>query len=711
MGKTLVIVESPAKAKTIGRYLGKDYIIEASKGHIRDLPQKVMGVNTSNNYKPMYIDSPDKAAVIKEIKSLASKCDNVLIATDPDREGEAIAWHIATVLKIDPSTKCRITFNEITKNAVQKAVSCPREIDLNVVDAQQARRVLDRLYGYELSPLLWRKIQKDLSAGRVQSVATKLVMERDDEINAFEPKEYWEIEATVSKGAGKLKKDRFVVDFYGRKTADGITKVALSTGDEADKILKEVEGKDLTVESVTRGEKERKGSAPFTTSTLQQEASRRLGFSPSRTMNVAQVLYQGVEVAGQGMVALISYMRTDSVRISEEAVSAARELIVNKYGKEYLCPYKREFKNKNSAQDAHEAIRPTHFECEPEVVKSSLTGDQYKLYKLIWERFIATQMASAKLDTVTADISCGDNIFKVSGETITFDGFLKIYNDLKESSDEPKNKGMALPQLAEGDILTNHKTEAIQKFTQPKPHYTEATLISTMEKNGIGRPSTYAPTISTIEKRNYVEKEGKNILITDIGRIVTGFLQEHFDEVMDVGFTADMEEKLDSIENGDVSWVSIIDGFYPKFHAQIDAVNKNTEKITIEDEKTGETCPECGSELVFKNSRYGKFIACSNYPDCKYSRNIENKLKDTPCPLCGSGINILKSRKHKNKIFYACDKKGSDPDCSFISWDPPVKDKSCPECGTYMVYKKFRGKTYQKCGNRDCPTNQKPKKS
>ena len=711
MGKTLVIVESPAKAKTIGRYLGKDYIIEASKGHIRDLPQKVMGVNTSNNYKPMYIDSPDKAAVIKEIKSLASKCDNVLIATDPDREGEAIAWHIATVLKIDPSTKCRITFNEITKNAVQKAVSCPREIDLNVVDAQQARRVLDRLYGYELSPLLWRKIQKDLSAGRVQSVATKLVMERDDEINAFEPKEYWEIEATVSKGAGKLKKDRFVVDFYGRKTADGITKVALSTGDEADKILKEVEGKDLTVESVTRGEKERKGSAPFTTSTLQQEASRRLGFSPSRTMNVAQVLYQGVEVAGQGMVALISYMRTDSVRISEEAVSAARELIVNKYGKEYLCPYKREFKNKNSAQDAHEAIRPTHFECEPEVVKSSLTGDQYKLYKLIWERFIATQMASAKLDTVTADISCGDNIFKVSGETITFDGFLKIYNDLKESSDEPKNKGMALPQLAEGDILTNHKTEAIQKFTQPKPHYTEATLISTMEKNGIGRPSTYAPTISTIEKRNYVEKEGKNILITDIGRIVTGFLQEHFDEVMDVGFTADMEEKLDSIENGDVSWVSIIDGFYPKFHAQIDAVNMNTEKITIEDEKTGETCPECGSELVFKNSRYGKFIACSNYPDCKYSRNIENKLKDTPCPLCGSGINILKSRKHKNKIFYACDKKGSDPDCSFISWDPPVKDKFCPECGTYMVYKKFRGKTYQKCGNRDCPTNQKPKKS
>jgi len=707
MSRTLVIVESPAKAKTIGRYLGKDYIIEASKGHIRDLPQKVMGVNTANNYKPMYIDSPDKLQVIKEIKGLAEKCDNVLIATDPDREGEAIAWHIATVLKIDPSTKCRITFNEITKNAILAAVANPREIDLNVVDAQQARRVLDRLYGYELSPLLWKKIQKDLSAGRVQSVATKLVMERDDEINAFEPKEYWEIRAEVSKEGTKLKKDRFTIDFYGKKNGGSADKLTLNNKDEADKVLAEVQDKDFVVDSVVRGSKERKGAAPFTTSTLQQEASRRLGFAPARTMNVAQMLYQGVEVQDMGSTSLISYMRTDSVRISDEAVKAAASIITKKYGKEYLSPYKREFKNKNSAQDAHEAIRPTHFECEPDIVKSSLTSDQYKLYKLIWERFFASQMSPAKLDTMNADISCGDNVFKVSGEVVTFDGFLKVYDDLKETDKEQTKKTNELPSLEEGDVLKNHKTEAEQKFTQPKPHYTEATLISAMEKNGIGRPSTYAPTISTIEKRNYVEKQGKNILITDIGRVVTVFLEDHFNEVMDVGFTADMEERLDSIENGDVSWVKVIDSFYPKFHEQINNVSRNADKIKIEDEKTGEICPECGSELVYKNSRNGKFIACSNYPTCTYSRNIEYKLKDTPCPFCGSGINILKSRKHKNKIFYACDKKGSDPDCQFISWDPPVNGKTCPTCGTYMVYRKFRGKTYQKCGNRDCPTNQK----
>ncbi|SCW40662.1 DNA topoisomerase-1 [Ruminococcaceae bacterium YRB3002] len=711
MGKTLVIVESPAKANTIGRYLGKEYVIKASKGHIRDLPQKVMGVNTKNNYKPQYIDSPDKAAVIREIKELAAKCDNVLIATDPDREGEAIAWHIATVLKIDPSTKCRITFNEITKKAVQKAVSEPREIDLNVVDAQQARRVLDRLCGYELSPLLWRKIHKDLSAGRVQSVATKLVMERDDEIAAFEPKEYWEIVSSVSHEGTKLKKDRFDIEYYGESEEESVRKVTLNNADEANAVVDDVKGSNFTVSKVTKGEKERNSAAPFTTSTLQQEASRRLGFAPARTMNVAQMLYQGVNIADQGSVALISYMRTDSVRISDEAVAAARDLIMKKYGKDYLCPYKREFKNKNSAQDAHEAIRPTHFDLEPDVVKSSLTGDQYKLYKLIWERFIATQMSGARLDTMTADIVNGGHVFKVSGEVVTFDGFLKLYDDLRETGGDSKKKETVLPVINEGDVLVNHSTDAVQKFTQPKPHYTEATLISTMEKNGIGRPSTYAPTISTIEKRNYVDKEGKSIIITDIGRLVTVFLQEHFEEFMDVGFTADMEEKLDSIESGDASWVDIIDGFYPKFHDQIEEVGRNAEKITIEDEKTGEMCPECGSELVFKNSRYGRFIACSNYPDCKFSKNIEVKLKDTPCPYCGSEINILKSKKHKNKTFYACDRKGSDPDCQFISWDPPVKDKKCPTCGSFMVYKKFRGKTYQKCGNRECPSNEKRKKT
>ena len=713
MGKTLVIVESPAKAKTIGRYLGKDYIIEASRGHIRDLPEKTIGVNVKANYQPVYIDSPDKSGVIKEIKNLASKCDNVLIATDPDREGEAIAWHIAYVLKIDPSTKCRITFNEITKNAVQNAVENPREINLNVFNAQQARRILDRLYGYELSPLLWKTIKGggNLSAGRVQSVATKLVKERDDEINAFEPKEYWEISAEVSLPEAKAKKDRFVIDFYGKKTADGSEKVALSNKEETDKILAQIEGKDFVVDSITRGEKERKGSAPFTTSTLQQEASRRLGFTPKTTMQIAQMLYQGIEIADQGPVALISYMRTDSVRISQEAIAAARDLIVKKYGKDYLCPYKREFKNKNTSQDAHEAIRPTHFEYEPDMVKSSLTRDQYKLYKLIWERFIATQMASAKLDTMNADISCGDNLFKVSGETVKFDGFLKLYDDLRENTTDTKKKESILPSFEEGNVLKNHKVESVQKFTQPKPHYTEATLVSAMEKNGIGRPSTYAPTISVIEDRHYVEKERKNIRITETGRVVTEFLQKNFEKAMDIGFTAEMEEKLDSVENGDASWIEAIDEFYPQFHQQIEEVSRNTDKITIEDEKTGETCPQCGHDLVFKNSRYGKFIACSAYPECDFSKKIENKLADTKCPLCGSGIDIVRSKKYR-KNFYVCDKKGSDPECSFVSWDPPVKDGAkCTECGTYMVLHRSRGKMFRKCGNKDCPTNARRKKS
>ena len=713
MGKTLVIVESPAKAKTIGRYLGKDYIIEASRGHIRDLPEKTIGVNVRSNYQPTYIDSPDKTAVIKEIKNLASKCDNVLIATDPDREGEAIAWHIAYVLKIDPSTKCRITFNEITKSAVQKAVDNPRQIDMNVFNAQQARRILDRLYGYELSPLLWKMIKGGgyLSAGRVQSVATKLVKERDDEINAFQPKEYWEIEAEVSQPGAKAKKDMFKIDFYGKKTADGVTKVTLNDKAETDKVLSEIDGKDFVVDNIVRGESERKGSAPFTTSTLQQEASRRLGFAPKTTMQIAQILYQGVEIADQGPVALISYMRTDSVRISEEAIKAARDLIVKKYGKEYLCPYKREFKNKNTSQDAHEAIRPTHFEFAPDAVKSSLTRDQYKLYKLIWERFIATQMAFAKLDTMNADILCGDNVFKVSGETVKFDGFLKLYDDLKEESSTQKKEKAILPPFKEGDVLKCHSVDPQQKFTQPKPHYTEATLVSAMEKNGIGRPSTYAPTISVIEDRHYVEKDGKNILITETGRVVTDFLQNNFEKAMDIGFTAEMEEKLDSVENGEVSWVDTIDEFYPQFHKQIEEVSKNSDKITLEDEKTGELCPQCGSELVFKNSRYGKFIACSAYPKCEFSKNIEYKLEGTPCPLCGSGILIAKSKKYR-KNFYVCDKKGTDPNCSFVSWDPPVKDGAkCTTCGTYMVLHKSRGKYFRKCGNKDCPTNARRKKS
>ena len=709
MGKKLVIVESPAKSKTIGRYLGPDFQITASLGHIRDLPSGNLGVDVKNDFKPIYITMKGKEKVVRELKTLAAGCDEVLLATDPDREGEAIAWHLAKVLKIDPDSNCRITFNEITKKAVQEAISNPRAIDMNLADAQQARRILDRLVGYELSPLLWKKIRKGLSAGRVQSVATKIVMDRDAEIDAFKPEEYWLVKALVTPGKAS---DKFLMSYYGVNKAGKTSHVKLTCEAEANKVLDDTKGKPFMLTSVKHGNRERNPYPPFTTSTLQQEASRRLGFSSKKTMSVAQQLYEGIDIKGAGQTALVSYIRTDSVRISDEAYEAAKELIIARFGKEYLSSHRRKYKNKNSAQDAHEAIRPTHFDMDPASIRASLTSDQFKLYSLIWDRFLATQMAAAKLDTLTVEAACGEHVFRTSGETVTFMGFLALYADVAEDKkdDDEENSKAKLPALEEGTELKNLDVSGIQKFTTPPQHYTEATLIKALEEYGIGRPSTYAPTISTILERQYIEKDGRSLLITELGKLVTNMLSENFSEIVDVRFTADMESSLDKVEEGSVKWEKVLSDFYPEFASQVKSAQESIEKVEIVPEKTGETCPKCGSELVYKEGRYGKFIACTQFPSCDFTKNIEVQAKGK-CPQCGSGLLAHRSKKYRGKLFYTCDKKGSNPDCDFISWNLPIEGKSCPECGSFMVLKHYGKKAYPKCSNKNCPSNARKKKS
>ena len=706
MGKKLVIVESPAKAKTIERYLGKDYKVTATVGHFRDLPDKTLGVNTENNFKPLYIDKNVK--VKKELIALAGESDFVYIATDPDREGESIAWHVARTLKIDPSSKCRITFNEITKKAVLAAVASPREIDMDLVNAQQARRILDRLVGYELSPLLCKKIRSGLSAGRVQSVVTRLVMDKDAEIERFIPEDYWYLSAQVTPGPVK---DSFTVKYYGTQEDGEIRKSEggrIMVKDTAERIYETVKDEDFTAVSVKKGKGARKPAPPFTTSTMQQEASRRIGFTTRTTTRVAQQLYEGVNIAGQGQTALVTYIRTDSVRVSDEAVEASRGLIASRYGKNYVCPYKRQFKNRNSSQDAHEAIRPAHFDLDPETVRSSLTSEQYRLYKLIWERFLASQMADAVTNTVTIDAGCKGEIFRATGETVIFPGFLAAYGDVRSDKSEKEGK-VILPEVEEGQILSNLGVKLEAKKTLPPAHYNEASLIKAMEEFGIGRPSTYSKTITTILDRKYVEKEEKNILVTDLGKLVTTMLEDNFNDIVDVSFTAGMESKLDDVETGNKDWVELLSDFYPGFHEQIVKADANIERVKIEDQKTGEICPECGGELVIKDGRNGKFIACSNYPDCRYTRNIEVKAKGK-CPLCGSSILVKKTIKN-HKTFYVCDKKGSDPDCGFISWDLPIDGRKCDICGSYMVLHRFRGKLYPRCSNEDCQSRKNRKKN
>ena len=708
MSKNLVIVESPAKAKTIGRYLGKEYKITASVGHIRDLPSSTMGVDVKHDFKPTYINMRGKEKVIRELKELAGSSDRVYIATDPDREGEAIAWHIAKVLNIDLNEDCRISFNEITEKAIQNAILSPRKIDIDLVNAQQARRILDRLVGYELSPLLWSKVRKGLSAGRVQSVATKLVVDREKEIDAFVPEEYWNVNVELTPETNRFP---FRARYHGQKKNGKIEKVKLANKEQTDALLSELSGKPYFVDTVKKGRKLRQPFAPFTTSTLQQEASRRIGFTSRKTMSVAQQLYEGVEISGQGQVALVSYIRTDSVRVSTEAMEAARELIISKYGDKYLPKSPRKYSNKNSAQDAHEAIRPAHFELDPETIKGSLSNDQYRLYKLIWDRFLSSQMASAEVDTVSLDVRCENSIFRTQGETVKFQGFLAAYADITEDNpEEDKNVKSKLPELSDGQSLKLLDLKPEQKFTMPPARYTEATLIKTLEEKGIGRPSTYAPTISTILERNYIDKEGKVIHPTELGKVVTALLSDNFTEIVDVSFTADMESKLDEIEVGNKDWVKVLSDFYPSFHELIVKAGSSVSKVKMEEKKTGETCPDCGADLVVKEGRFGQFIACSNFPECKFTRNIEITVKGS-CPLCGSGLVSHRSNKYKGRVFYTCDKKGTDSNCEFISWYLPVEGQKCDTCGSYMIWKRFRGRAYPKCANPECPKNTTKKSS
>lgn len=699
MAKTLVIVESPAKAKTIGRYLGKDYDVEASVGHVRDLPRSTLGVDVDNDFKPRYITMPGKETVIRQLKKKKDKAENVLLATDPDREGEAIAWHLAHALKIDPQSECRISFNEISRKAVTEALDKARPIDMQLVNSQQTRRILDRLVGYELSPLLWKKVLKGLSAGRVQSLATRMIVVREREIKAFKPEEYWLLTASLRNGEGQ----DFRARYHGLWKNEKVSVQKIHSKEEMDKLLTEVKDAKYKVLSLKKRKSKRSSYPPYTTSSLQQEASRALGFSANRTMRVAQQLYEGVEISGHGQTSLISYIRTDSLRINPDAINEGRDYILKTFGKDYLPDKPRFFKSKKSAQDAHEAIRPIHFDLAPEKISEQLSSDQYKLYRLIWNKFISSQMTPAIFDTVSCDILAGEEqLFRVKGETMIFPGWMKLYERAQDEKDEDSDslEKEVLPALKEGDLLDLLKLDPEQKFTKPPARYTEASLIKALEEEGVGRPSTYAPTIFTILNRGYVEKEQRNLKPTDLGTAVTELLEEHFEDIVDTQFTAKMEESLDDVESGKVSGVDILKGFYPNFHADVEKADSDIKEKILKDQETGRSCPKCEKgKLVVKHGRYGKFIACDQYPECDYTETIDVKAEGK-CPLCGSGILEKKSKK-RGSIFYVCDKKGKDPNCEFISWDRPLEE-NCELCGSHLVEKKYRGRKYKRCSNSDC---------
>lgn len=685
MGQKLVIVESPAKAKTIAKYLGKNYIVEASMGHVRDLPKSQLGVDTENNYNPKYITIRGKGDLIDKLKKAAKKSEKVYLATDPDREGEAISWHLAQILNIDQKDKCRIVFNEITKNAVKNAIKVPRAINVNLVDAQQARRILDRLVGYEISPVLWKKIKWGLSAGRVQSVALKIICDRENEINEFVPKEYWSIESKLNKQGDKK-------SFTVKLTTKNNKKIEINNEDESRVIIKELEKGSFTVSKIKKSQKTKNPLPPFTTSTLQQEAYRKLNFATKKTMSVAQQLYEGVDVKGHGSLGLITYMRTDSVRISDEAQNSAREFLINNFGSDYIPEEARIFKGKKNAQDAHEAIRPTYVELTPEVVKDSLKDEQYKLYKLIWNRFMASQMSSCLLNVTSVEIENGEYQFRASGSSVKFDGFMKLY----EYSTEEEDNSVNIPELSENEILQNKGVEGKQHFTQPPAKYSEASLVKTLEEYGIGRPSTYAPIISTLLDRKYIERDKKNLIPTELGIIVNNIVSEFFKEIVDIDFTAEMENKLDNIEEGKDIWNNIVAEFFEPIKKEIEVAEKEIAKITIEDKISEEVCDKCGRNMVIKQGRFGQFLACPGYPECKNTKPIVEEL-DVNCPKCGGNILVKKSKKGRK--FFGC---SNYPNCDFVSWFEPAAEK-CPACGGNMVkkYSKTKG-SYLECTNGEC---------
>lgn len=683
MAKYLVIVESPAKAKTIGKYLGKNYTVEASMGHVRDLPKSQLGVDVENNFEPKYISIRGKGDLLNKLRKEAKKAEKVYLATDPDREGEAISWHLANILKLDGKDKIRIEFNEITKDAVKNSLKNARPLNEDLIDAQQARRVLDRLVGYEISPILWRNVKWGLSAGRVQSAALKLICDREEEIKNFKPEEYWTIDADLLKNRDKV---------TARLTLIAGKKAKIDNEKAARKIQTELEAGTFKVSKVVKSEKKRNPQPPFTTSTLQQDASRKLNFQTRRTMSIAQQLYEGVDIKKQGSVGLITYMRTDSVRISPEAQGEALRYIEATYGKEYAPAKSRSYKGKKNIQDAHEAIRPADVTLDPESIKDSLKPEQYKLYKLIWQRFLASQMESAVFDTITAVFENGPYTLRATGSKMKFDGFMKLY----ESKDDQEDSA-PIPELTEGETLKNGGIRADQHFTQPPARFTEASFVKTLEEMGIGRPSTYAPTISTLLARDYIERDKKNLLPTELGVIVNQIMSEYFKSIVDVEFTANMEERLDSIEEGHAAWRKVVGDYYGPLREDIDVAERDVEKVTIEDEVTDELCPNCGKNLVIKRGRYGKFMACPDYPECKFTKPIVDKL-DVKCPKCHEGDVVGKKSKKGNK-FYGCSRY---PDCDYVSWYEPTNE-TCHQCSSLMYkrYSKAKG-TYLQCSNEQC---------
>lgn len=681
MADTLVIVESPAKAKTIGKYLGSKYIVKASMGHIRDLPKSQIGVEIEKQFQPRYITIRGKGSVLKELKDAAKKVKKIYLAADPDREGEAIAWHLAYYLDLGENEPCRVVFNEITKQAVKDAFKTPRTINTDLVNAQQARRILDRLVGYKISPLLWKKVKKGLSAGRVQSVACKIIIDRENEINAFVPEEYWSITAHLT-----AEKKPLEAKFYSLNGE----KLELKSEADVQKVLAEMDNQPFSVLDVKEKERQRHPSPPFITSSLQQEAARKLNFRAAKTMSVAQQLYEGIDLGKEGTVGLITYMRTDSTRISPVAQEEAKQFILEKYGKDYVPDSPRVYGKKNSnAQDAHEGIRPSSVLRVPDEIKSYLSRDQYRLYKLIWERFVSSQMTSAILDTMTVEIGAGAAVFRAVGSKLKFPGFMKVYVEGNDDGSTEEEK--LLPPLAKGDTLSSQSIEPKQHFTQPPPRYTEARLVRTLEELGIGRPSTYAPTLETIQKRGYVAIEDKKFVPTELGELVIQLMVEFFPEILDVEFTAHMEDELDQVEEGQENWVRVLDTFYETFEKRLKVAEEEMKEVEIQDEVSDELCEKCGKPLVYKMGRFGKFLACSGFPDCRNTKPIVKDIGVT-CPKCNTG-SVVERRSKKGRIFYGCDRY---PECDFISWDKPVA-RPCPSCGSFMVEKRNKNGVFYHC--------------
>ena len=685
--KNLVIVESPSKAKTIGKYLGPDYTVKASMGHLRDLPKSKMGVDLEQDFTPQYIPVRGKEDLIKELKKAASQVDMVYLATDPDREGEAISWHLKELLQLPDSKARRVTFNEITQKVVGESIRQPRDIDYDLVDAQQARRVLDRIVGYQLSPLLWKKVRRGLSAGRVQSVATRMVVDRENEIRAFQPREYWSLDVQLNR---RGKPGTFLARYWGEDK-----KRELNNEAEVNAVIADITGKAFTVTSVKKAEKKRTAAPPFTTSTLQQEASRKLGMTPKRTMAIAQQLYEGVDIAGEGTLGLITYMRTDSLRLSDEAMAAAAGFIRQRYGNDYYYGKFHVFKTKSGAQDAHEAIRPTDVYLDPERIRGSLTAEQYKLYKLIWSRFLATQMANALFDTVSIDTVCAGHTFRSSHQSLRFPGFIAVYEEGKDEEDEAV--GTALPDLQVGEAAAAANVKKEQHFTQPPARFTEATLVKAMEEKGVGRPSTYAATISTIQDREYVVKQDKRLMPTALGEIVTGLMLERFNDIIDVEFTANMEDQLDAVEEGKRPWKDLIGEFYGGFRRELEEAEAALEgvRLKVPEEETDEICELCGRNMVIKMGRFGKFLACPGFPECKNAKPLVERMPGR-CPKCGAGM--LKRKSKKGYAFYACE---TGTDCGFMTWDVPTAE-DCAKCGQTMFKKSGKGRMKPFCINEAC---------